>query len=107
MNRIITVTGDGIANPGNFRVKVGTNYGELIEAAGGFTAQPEKVIAGGPMYGNGTYGSRCSGDKDFIRSSCIPERSGGPCEAGKLYPLRPLCKSLSMPSASLKNVAGL
>ncbi len=30
MNRIITVTGDGIANPGNFRVKIGTNYGELI-----------------------------------------------------------------------------
>lgn len=51
MNRIITVTGDGIANPGNFRVKVGTNYGELIEAAGGFTVRPEKVIAGGPMMG--------------------------------------------------------
>lgn len=51
MNRIITVTGNGIANPGNFRVKTGTNYGELIEAAGGFTCRPEKVIAGGPMMG--------------------------------------------------------
>lgn len=51
MNRIITVTGNGIANPGNFRVKTGTNYRELIEAAGGFTCRPEKVIAGGPMMG--------------------------------------------------------
>lgn len=51
MNRIITVTGNGIANPGNFRVKTGTNYGELIEAAGGFACRPEKVIAGGPMMG--------------------------------------------------------
>lgn len=51
MERVITVTGTGIANPGNFRVKIGTNYGELIEAAGEFTGQPEKVIAGGPMMG--------------------------------------------------------
>ncbi len=51
MSRVITVTGDAIANPQNFRVKIGTNYTELIEAAGGFTCGPEKVIAGGPMMG--------------------------------------------------------
>ena len=37
MRRIVTVTGDAIANPQNFNVKLGTNYEELIEAAGGFT----------------------------------------------------------------------
>ena len=36
MRKIITVTGDAIANPQNFNVKLGTNYEELIEAAGGF-----------------------------------------------------------------------
>lgn len=51
MSRIITVTGDAILKPQNFRVKIGTNYTELIEAAGGFTCEPEKVIAGGPMMG--------------------------------------------------------
>lgn len=51
MSRVITVTGDGIANPGNFLVRVGTSCRELIEAAGGFTCEPGKVIAGGPMMG--------------------------------------------------------
>lgn len=51
MERIVTVTGDAIANPRNFRVKIGTGYSELIEEAGGFKAQPEKIICGGPMMG--------------------------------------------------------
>lgn len=51
MHRIVTVTGDAIANPRNFKVKTGTNYAELPELAGGFTAEPEKIISGGPMMG--------------------------------------------------------
>lgn len=51
IRRIITVTGDAIANPQNFSVRTGTHYSELVEAAGGFTTQPEKVISGGPMMG--------------------------------------------------------
>ena len=49
--RVVTVTGDAIANPGNFLVKCGTNAAELVEAAGGFKTKPEKVISGGPMMG--------------------------------------------------------
>lgn len=49
--RVVTVTGDAIKNPGNFLVKCGTNAAELVEAAGGFSEQPEKVISGGPMMG--------------------------------------------------------
>ena len=48
---MVTVTGDAIKNPGNFKVKNGTNAAELVEAAGGFQSQPEKVISGGPMMG--------------------------------------------------------
>ena len=51
MERIITVTGDAVSNPCNFRVKIGTNYEELLEAAGGFKVNPEKIICGGPMMG--------------------------------------------------------
>ena len=51
MRKIITVTGDAIANPKNFNVKLGTCYQELIDAAGGFKTEPEKVISGGPMMG--------------------------------------------------------
>jgi len=49
--RVVTVTGDAIESPKNLLVRTGTNVSELIEAAGGFKGQPEKVISGGPMMG--------------------------------------------------------
>ncbi|MBQ3105127.1 MAG: electron transport complex subunit RsxC [Lachnospiraceae bacterium] len=51
MHRIVTVTGDAVADPRNFRVCVGTSYKELMDAAGGLKAEPEKIICGGPMMG--------------------------------------------------------
>lgn len=51
MERVVTVSGDAVAAPGNFKVLLGTSHQELIEAAGGFTAEPEKLISGGPMMG--------------------------------------------------------
>lgn len=51
MHRIVTVTGDAIAEPQNFRVCTGANYHELIEEAGGFKQEPAKIISGGPMMG--------------------------------------------------------
>lgn len=56
MRKIITVTGDAIAEPQNFSVRTGTNYLELLEAAGGFKVEPEKVLSGGPMMGNALFG---------------------------------------------------
>lgn len=49
--RIVTVSGDAVEKPGNFKVLLGTNQSELIEAAGGFKKELEKVISGGPMMG--------------------------------------------------------
>ena len=51
MERVCTVSGDGVNNPGNFKVLLGTNHKELVEAAGGLKGEPEKVISGGPMMG--------------------------------------------------------
>ncbi len=51
MNRIITVTGDAVADPRNFIVRIGTNYRELIDEAGGFVTEPAKIVSGGPMMG--------------------------------------------------------
>ncbi len=51
MNRIVTITGDAINNPANYSIYIGTNYAELVEAAGGFKTRPEKIISGGPMMG--------------------------------------------------------
>ncbi len=55
MERIVTVTGDAVASPGNFRVKIGTRYQEILNAAGGFRITPEKIICGGPMMGFGMF----------------------------------------------------
>ncbi|MDE5909202.1 MAG: electron transport complex subunit RsxC [Lachnospiraceae bacterium] len=55
MYRIVTVTGDAIAQPCNFRVRIGTNYHELVEEAGGFKQPPVKIISGGPMMGFGIF----------------------------------------------------
>lgn len=49
--RIVTVTGNCIKNPRNFKVRIGTKYSELLEAAGGFKKEPQKIISGGPMMG--------------------------------------------------------
>ena len=51
MERIVTMTGDAIVDPCNYRVRIGTNYRELIDDAGGFVSAPAKIISGGPMMG--------------------------------------------------------
>ena len=53
ITRVVTLSGPAISKPSNFRVPVGTNLNELIEAAGGYLPDviPEKIIAGGPMMG--------------------------------------------------------
>jgi len=55
MYRIVTVTGDAIADPRNFRVRIGTLYEGLVEEAGGFKEPPVKIISGGPMMGFGIF----------------------------------------------------
>lgn len=51
--RFITITGDGINYPKNFRVRVGTSIKDLIPLCGGYkNPDKEKVfILGGPMMG--------------------------------------------------------
>lgn len=51
MERIVTVSGDDVQKPGNYKVLLGTSHRELIDAAGGFVQEPEKLISGGPMMG--------------------------------------------------------
>ena len=55
MERIVTVTGDAIRHPQNFRVHIGMSYEELVEEAGGLKKQPEKIVSGGPMMGFGMF----------------------------------------------------
>ena len=49
--RIVSVTGDAVVEPKNLRVPLGISVQELVDACGGFTEEPVKVLAGGPMMG--------------------------------------------------------
>jgi len=49
--RVVSITGKSVKNPGNFLVRIGTPVSELIEAAGGLPDDTGKVIGGGPMMG--------------------------------------------------------
>ena len=49
--RIVTVSGEAIAEPQNFVVRIGTPFRDLIEVAGGLHDKTERVISGGPMMG--------------------------------------------------------
>lgn len=51
IERVVTVTGDGIRKPSNLMARIGTLVSELIDYCGGFVNGVGKVIAGGPMMG--------------------------------------------------------
>lgn len=49
----LTVSGDAVKRPGNYRVRIGTSFQELAEASGGIKdcAELKKALCGGPMMG--------------------------------------------------------
>ena len=49
--RVVTVTGEFIRNPGNFLVKIGTSVQDLIAHCGGITGGDVTLKMGGPMMG--------------------------------------------------------
>ncbi len=55
IERIVTVTGEGIKEPKNLMVKIGTLVSDLIEECGGLKSEVAKVVSGGPMMGFAMY----------------------------------------------------
>ncbi len=49
--RVVSVTGECIANPKNILAPVGTKVSDLLAYCGGFSSQPDKLVSGGPMMG--------------------------------------------------------
>ncbi|MFN3739749.1 MAG: electron transport complex subunit RsxC [Thermodesulfovibrionales bacterium] len=79
IERVVTVTGEGIKNPKNLMVKIGTPVFHLIEYCGGFRNGVGKIVAGGPMMGfalaglnapvtKGTSGILVMGDSEVIHT---------------------------------------
>jgi Na+-translocating ferredoxin:NAD+ oxidoreductase subunit C len=51
IERVVTISGSVVRKPSNLRVRLGTPVTELVEACGGLTEPPAKVVMGGPMMG--------------------------------------------------------
>ena len=51
LDRVITVTGPGIARPRNVRAPIGTLLSELVSFCGGLADDATRLVAGGPMMG--------------------------------------------------------
>lgn len=82
--RVTTVTGPGVKEPKNLRVRIGTPTRVLIDYCGGYVGNPGKLIMGGPMMGitvdsdsapvlKGTSGILVLDIKDtiFVEHDCI------------------------------------
>lgn len=51
IERVTTVTGEPVVEPGNWRLRLGTPVEEVLKLAGGVRREPGKLILGGPMMG--------------------------------------------------------
>lgn len=51
IERVVTLTGGAITNPGNYLARIGTPVSALVAAAGGTTDALAAQVAGGPMMG--------------------------------------------------------
>ncbi len=51
IDRVVTVSGGGVAEPKNVRVRLGTPIADLLDFCGGLTTTAVKVVNGGPMMG--------------------------------------------------------
>lgn len=51
VERVVTVTGDGVNRPANLLVRIGTIVSDVLEHCGGLKESTKKLIIGGPMMG--------------------------------------------------------
>ncbi len=53
--RIVTVSGDAVANPRNLRARAGTSWAEMVRAAGGYMETPHCLLVGDVMRAMATF----------------------------------------------------
>lgn len=72
IERVTTVTGEGIARPANLRLRVGTLLEDVIAHCGGLGPRIAKVIFGGPMMGLGQFSLEVPVIKGTSGILCLP-----------------------------------
>ncbi len=84
IERVVTITGDGIARPGNLLVPIGTPLQAVVDYCGGLDASARQVILGGPMMGHAQKDLRAPVSKGVsgilaLKSALSAERPEQPC----------------------------
>jgi electron transport complex protein RnfC len=82
--RVVCVTGGGIANPKNVLARIGTTFGDVIAFCGGRRGDSGKVISGGPMMGVAQYSLEAPVTKGtsgivVLRQNEVVQFVGDPC----------------------------
>jgi len=81
MERVITVTG-AVQRPGNFKVMLGTSFDDVLGLSGGLASGVSRVIAGGPMTGQGVTDMSCPVIKGTSGLVAIPDDAVAPAVHG-------------------------
>ena len=92
IQRIVTVTGDGIKEAKNVMVRIGTPFKQVIDFCGGIHEHTSQIFMGGPMMGfsqsnlsvpcvKATSGIVCLTDRSKIQSKTYPCIKCGNCVA--------------------------
>lgn len=109
IERNVTISGDAVERPANFKVRMGVSFESLFEAAGGFKIEPKKIIMGGPMMGIPQYSLQgmmikgVSGLLAFSQPETFGKEEGTCIKCGKcvdVCPMRLMPNALSMFSAT-------
>jgi electron transport complex protein RnfC len=90
IQRIVTITGEGIQEPKNVMTRIGTPFKSLLEFCGGFLEDTVQVYMGGPMMGFAQYnldvpivkatsGIVCSKDENIKKLRSYPCIQCGSC----------------------------
>lgn len=102
LRRVVTVSGRGVSDPGNFEVCVGTSFNTLIEAAGGYSGDVARLVSGGPMMGMALFTDDVPVTKGTsgilaLTPSEVRDSVEGPCiRCGKCVDVCPLRLTPSM-----------
>ncbi len=83
VERVVTVSGGAVENPGNFIIRVGTTYSHISEHCG-LKEQPVKVLGGGPMMGTAAFDlhvavAKATSSVLFLTEKEINTRKASPC----------------------------
>ncbi len=68
IERIVTVTGNGVRKPRNLLAQVGTPISNLVDLCGGYTQDAARLVLGGPMMG---YGLSSDANPVIKAANCI------------------------------------